>query len=50
LYIGFIEKTEVLLTLDKEGKIFIWSYDHEFYGSDGNFTPKERFKYRDYLI
>jgi hypothetical protein len=44
LFIGFIEKSENLITIDREGKIFLWNYESEYCGSDGIFNPKERFK------
>lgn len=27
---GFIERPENILTMDKDGKIFIWKYSEEF--------------------
>mmetsp|Transcript_11576 Transcript_11576/g.10072 ORF Transcript_11576/g.10072 Transcript_11576/m.10072 type:complete len:132 (-) Transcript_11576:728-1123(-) len=41
---GFIERPENILTMDKDGKIFIWKYQEQFLNSQNAFQTKERFK------
>lgn len=44
MYVAFSESSDTFITVDKTGKILVWSYDHKFVRADGTYQPKSRFK------
>jgi len=40
-----VEKPTNILTIDKDGRIFLWEYNEAYLNEDSTFQPRERFKF-----
>ncbi len=44
MFLGFIEKPDNLMSIDKEGKIYIWKYDEDHFATEGHYIPDSKYK------
>jgi len=45
IFMTIVEKPTNILTIDKDGKIFLWEYNEAYLNPDSTFQTRERFKF-----